>query len=140
MKTRTVTMILCAALVVLCALTGVRAAQQRVNANSNTERGGADVKQVPGKKIGNIKTAGNIIHLELDEGVIQQNLFDLDKRTIRFTPVAPKPEAKAGLSRRASGRRIFRFSGTRRPARRFRATKSASRSSSSRSPAGTGTR
>ena len=45
------------------------------------------------------------------------------------------PEAKAD-----SGPRICRFSGTRRPARRFRATKSASRSSSSRSPAGTGTR
>ena len=96
MKTRTVTMILCAAVVALCALTGARAAQQRVNANSNTERGGADVKQVPGKKIGNIKTAGNIIHLELDEGVIQQNLFDLDKRTLRFTPVAPKPGGEAG--------------------------------------------
>jgi len=96
MKTRTVTMILCAAVVALCALTGVRAAQQRVNANSNTERGGADVKQVPGKKIGNIKTAGNIIHLELDEGVIQQNLFDLDKRTLRFTPVAPKPRGEGG--------------------------------------------
>ena len=59
MKTRTVTMILCAALVALGALTGARAAQQRVNANSNTERGGADVRQVPGKKIGTIKTAGN---------------------------------------------------------------------------------
>jgi len=96
MKTRTVTMISCAALVALGGLTGARAAQQRVNANSNTERGGADVKQVPGKKIGTIKTAGNIIHLELDEGVIQQNLFDLDKRTIRFTPVAPKPGGEGG--------------------------------------------
>ena len=95
MKTRTVTMILCAALVALCALTGARAAQQRVNANSNTERGGADVKQVPGKNRQH-QPAGNIIHLELDEGVIQQNLFDLDKRTIRFTPVAPKPEGAGG--------------------------------------------
>ena len=41
MKTRTVTMISCAALVALGGLTGARAAQQRVNANSNTERGGA---------------------------------------------------------------------------------------------------
>ncbi|MGH7469733.1 MAG: hypothetical protein ACRENP_17425 [Longimicrobiales bacterium] len=74
------------ALIVLCALAGPAAAQ-RVNVHSNTERGGADVKQVPGRKIGNIATRGNIILLELDAGVItDHNLFDLDKRTIRFTP------------------------------------------------------
>ena len=61
---------------------------QQVNATSNTARGGADVKQVPGRKIGTVTTTGNIIQLELDEGVIQQNLFDLDKRTIRFTPAS----------------------------------------------------
>jgi hypothetical protein len=71
----------------VCAAAAV-IAQQRVNQHSNTERGGADVKRVPGRKIGSVSTLGNVIHLELDEGVIQQNLFDLDKRTIRFTPAA----------------------------------------------------
>jgi hypothetical protein len=72
----------------LAALTGPTLAQ-RVNPNSNTERGGADVKQVPGRKIGSITTRGHIIHLELDRGaIVEHNLFDLDKRTIRFTPAA----------------------------------------------------
>ena len=77
-------MVLCAA-IALGALT-TPAAQQRVNEHSNTERGGVDVKQVPGKKIGTVTTRGNIVHLELDADVITQNLFDLDKRTLRFTP------------------------------------------------------
>jgi hypothetical protein len=65
----------------------VPAAAQRANTYSNTERGGVDVKQVAGRKIGNITTRGNIILLELDSGVItNHNLFDLDRRTIRFTP------------------------------------------------------
>src|SRR5262245_16265140 len=64
------------------------AEQQRVNVNSNTERGGADVTRVPGRKIGTVTTRGDIVHLELDEGVIANNLFDLDKRTIRFNPAA----------------------------------------------------
>ena len=62
---------------------------QRVNTYSNSERGGVEVKQVPGRKIGNISVLGNIIHLELDSGVIDDhNLFDLERRTIRFTPAA----------------------------------------------------
>jgi len=77
-------MVLCAA-IALGALT-TPAAQQRVNEHSNTEHGGEDVKQVPGRKIGNVTTRGNIIHLELDANVITENLFDLDKRTLRFTP------------------------------------------------------
>jgi hypothetical protein len=71
---------------VTLAVTVATVAQERVNPNSNTARGGADVKQVPGKKIGTVQTLGNLIHLELDEGIITNNLFDLDKRTIRFTP------------------------------------------------------
>jgi hypothetical protein len=64
-------------------------AQQRVNQHSNTERGGADVKQVPGRTIGTITTKGNLILLELDSGAVtNHNLFDLDQRTIRFTPAA----------------------------------------------------
>ncbi len=79
--------------IAFAAMTAAAGAQQQppaqqVNATSNTARGGADVKQVPGRKIGTVTTTGNIIQLELDEGVIQQNLFDLDKRTIRFTPAS----------------------------------------------------
>ncbi|MGH7459512.1 MAG: hypothetical protein ACREMA_00610, partial [Longimicrobiales bacterium] len=60
---------------------------QRANTYSNTERGGVDVKQVPGRRIGNITTRGNIILLELDSGaIVNHNLFDLDRRTVRFTP------------------------------------------------------
>ena len=85
MRTQTFVQLAAAATcVVIAATTG---AQQRVNPNSNTERGGIEVKQVPGRKIGNVTTQGNLVLLELDEGVIgNHNLFDLDKRTIRFTP------------------------------------------------------
>jgi hypothetical protein len=97
MKTKTLTATLCAALIATWTQTGSPAAQQRVNPNSNTERGGLEVKQVPGRKIGNVTTKGNLVLLELDEGVVgNQNLFDLDKRTIRFTPVAPKPAGEGG--------------------------------------------
>ena len=112
------------------------AAQQRVNPNSNTERGGLEVKQVPGRKIGNVTTKGNLVLLELDEGVISnQNLFDLDKRTIRFTPVAGGEATSAAFARR-----ICRCSGTPPPAPRCRARPSASRSSRFRFPARPGTR
>jgi hypothetical protein len=80
------TALLCGMAIALATLTAPTAAQQRPPSNSNTEHGGEDVRQVPGRKIGNITTKGNIIQLELDAGVITQNLFDLDKRTIRFTP------------------------------------------------------
>ncbi|MEX2283473.1 MAG: hypothetical protein WEE89_13400 [Gemmatimonadota bacterium] len=60
---------------------------QRANTHSNTARGGTEVKQVPGRDIGTITTRGDLILLELDSGVIaDHNLFDLDQRTIRFTP------------------------------------------------------
>ena len=84
-----VTGILCVALGAALAQSGAIARQQRVSPHSNTERGGVEVKQVPGRKIGNVTTNRNLVLLELDEGVISdQNLFDLDKRTIRFTPAA----------------------------------------------------
>ena len=83
------TVIVCGTLIGFCAFAGAIAAQQRVNPNSNTERGGLEVKQVPGRKIGSVTTKGNLVLLELDAGAISnQNLFDLDKRTIRFTPAA----------------------------------------------------
>jgi hypothetical protein len=41
----------------------------------------------PGHQIGKISTIGNLIHLELDSGVVApERLFDLDHRTLRFTP------------------------------------------------------
>jgi hypothetical protein len=86
-----------AATCVVAATFGAPGAQQRVNPNSNTERGGIEVKQVPGRKIGNVTTQGNLVLLELDEGVIgNHNLFDLDKRTIRFTPVSPANGGDSG--------------------------------------------
>lgn len=80
------------------ALAGVRASQQRVNQHSNTERGGTDVKQVPGRRIGTVTPRGDIIHLELDKGVVTNNLFDLDNRTIRFTPATPKTAREGGAA------------------------------------------
>jgi len=41
----------------------------------------------PGRPIGKVKTIGNLIHLELDSGAVApERLFDLDHRTLRFTP------------------------------------------------------
>jgi hypothetical protein len=78
--------LLCGMVIALGGLSGPVAAQ-RVNPQSNTERGGVDVRQVAGRKVGNITTRGDIIQLELDENVIaDHHLFDLDRRTIRFTP------------------------------------------------------
>jgi hypothetical protein len=43
--------------------------------------------QVPGHPIGKVTTQGNLVVLELDEGAVAPaNLFDLAKRTLRFTP------------------------------------------------------
>lgn len=41
----------------------------------------------PGHPIGKVTTIGNLVHLELDSGVVApERLFDLDHRTLRFTP------------------------------------------------------
>lgn len=41
----------------------------------------------PGHPIGKVTTIGNLIHLELDSGAVDSaRLFDLDHRTLRFTP------------------------------------------------------
>jgi hypothetical protein len=80
------TLISFGAVIAIGALAGPIAAQ-RANIHSNTDRGGVDVRQVPGRKIGNVTTQGRIIQLELDPGVIaDQRLFDLDRRTVRFIP------------------------------------------------------
>ena len=79
---------LLAVLVVQLTIVGAApSAAQRANTYSNTARGGVDVKQVAGRKVGNVTTRGNIILLELDaDALTPHNLFDLDRRTIRFTP------------------------------------------------------
>jgi hypothetical protein len=44
-------------------------------------------RQAPGKSIGTISTQGDLIVFTLDEGALgRANLFDLAKRTLRFTP------------------------------------------------------
>ncbi len=44
-------------------------------------------QRAPGHPIGKVKTIGNLIHLELDPGAVSpERLFDLDHRTLRFTP------------------------------------------------------
>ena len=87
MRAQTFVRLATATCVAFSTTASARGTQQRVHPNSNTERGGIEVKQVPGRKIGNVTTQGNLVLLELDEGVIHNhNLFDLDNRTIRFTP------------------------------------------------------
>jgi hypothetical protein len=47
----------------------------------------AQERQEPGKSIGKVSVVGNLILMELDEGALgRENLFDLGRRTIRFTP------------------------------------------------------
>jgi hypothetical protein len=42
-----------------------------------------------GRPIGKVTTMGNLIHIEVDEGVLAaEHRFDLDRRTLRFTPQA----------------------------------------------------
>ena len=97
MSTQTFVQLAVATCVAIAATSGAPGAQQRVNPNSNTERGGIEVKQVPGRKIGNVTTQGNLVLLELDEGAIDNhNLFDLDKRTLRFTPISPTAGGEGG--------------------------------------------
>ncbi|MGC1107747.1 MAG: hypothetical protein WA876_14530 [Candidatus Acidiferrales bacterium] len=44
-------------------------------------------REEPGKSIGKVSVLGNLILMELDSGALgQQNLFDLNQRTLRFTP------------------------------------------------------
>ena len=47
----------------------------------------AFAQRPPGRSIGKVTTIGNLIHLELEPGaVIPARQFDLDHRTLRFTP------------------------------------------------------
>jgi hypothetical protein len=47
----------------------------------------AQFNQEPGKSIGTISTQGDLIIMKLNEGALgKSNMFDLDHRTLRFTP------------------------------------------------------
>ena len=47
----------------------------------------AQFNREPGKSIGTVTTQGNLIVLTLNEDALgPKNLFDLDHRTLRFTP------------------------------------------------------
>jgi hypothetical protein len=47
----------------------------------------AQEPEEPGKPIGKVSVVGNLILMELDAGVLgRQNLFDLGRHTLRFTP------------------------------------------------------
>ncbi|MFZ0639154.1 MAG: hypothetical protein WA020_10725 [Candidatus Acidiferrales bacterium] len=47
----------------------------------------AQEQEQPGHSIGKVSVLGNLILMELNEGALgQQNLFDLNQRTLRFTP------------------------------------------------------
>jgi hypothetical protein len=48
----------------------------------------AQEREEPGKPIGKVSIVGNLILMELAEGALgRENLFDLDRQTLRFTPV-----------------------------------------------------
>ncbi|HKV23621.1 MAG TPA: hypothetical protein VJN93_03430 [Candidatus Acidoferrum sp.] len=50
----------------------------------------AQVREEQGKSIGKVSTVGNLILVEMNEGALgAENLFDLNARTLRFTPSNP---------------------------------------------------
>jgi len=58
-----------------------------VSPYTNTPYGGSHVIQYEGRVSGRVRTVGEVAVLELDEGVVSDpNLFDLDGRTLRFSP------------------------------------------------------
>jgi hypothetical protein len=60
-----------------------------VSPHTNTPYGGSHVIRYQGQVSGSVRTSGDVVVLELDEGVVSdQNLFDLDGRTLRFSPDA----------------------------------------------------
>ena len=59
-----------------------------VSPYTNTPLGGTHVRHYEGRKRGTITTHGEVAVLELEEGAMSpHNLFDLEGRTLRFTPV-----------------------------------------------------
>ena len=47
----------------------------------------AQEREEPGKPVGKVSVVGNLILMELDEGALgRENLFDLGRHTLRFTP------------------------------------------------------
>jgi hypothetical protein len=58
-----------------------------VSPHTNTPYGGSHVIRYEGRPSGTVTTHGEVAVLELDPGVVSEpNLFDLDGRTLRFTP------------------------------------------------------
>src|SRR5512138_1308195 len=54
---------------------------------SDSEVAHGQGRQEPGRSIGTVSTQGNLIVMTLNEGVFgKANLFDLARRTLRFTP------------------------------------------------------
>jgi len=98
------TAVLCITAIALGVLTGSTSAQ-RANPNSNTERGGIDVKRVAGRKVGSITTRGNMIQLELDAGVMADH--NLSTSTSGLFGSHPRMQGFV--------QRISRCSGTRQP-------------------------
>lgn len=63
----------------------------------------AQEREEPGRAIGKASIADNLILLQLDEGALgRENLFNLARHTLRFTP-----------GRGATASRAYRCSGTR---------------------------
>ena len=53
----------------------------------------------PGKSIGSVAVRGNLIVMTLDEGVLgKESLFDLARRTVRYTPKARHTAWRTHLS------------------------------------------
>jgi hypothetical protein len=61
--------------------------QPSVSPHTNTPYGGSHVLQYEGRPAGTVTRVGDVAVLELDPGVMSdEHLFDLDRRTLRFTP------------------------------------------------------
>src|SRR5438270_1677390 len=57
----------------------------------------AQGRQEPGHSIGTVRTEGRLIVMTLNEGALgKANLFDLGRRTLRFTPEADEYRVENG--------------------------------------------
>ena len=54
-------------------------------------------QQQPGRSIGKVSTQGDLIVFELNDGALgHANMFDLEKQTLRFSPVAAGYQVETG--------------------------------------------
>ena len=52
----------------------------------------AQEREEPGKPVGKVSIVGNLILMELGEGTLgRENLFDLDRQTLRRVPQGQRP-------------------------------------------------